>query len=95
MIPELDIWRVGASPKPRLQAAAANLLIRQRDADAVSEATRLAGRMLDRGERDGWQLWTPIRRAIEALQGTAAGRAELRSAAITPSPRRRAVLRVG
>jgi hypothetical protein len=43
VIPELDIWR------------AANLLICRHGAGAVSEATRLAGRMLDRGDSAGWQ----------------------------------------
>jgi hypothetical protein len=63
MISELDIWR------------AANLLIREHGAGAASEALRRAGQLLDRGDRDGWQLWARIRLAIEALQ--APGRGEL------------------
>lgn len=41
MVFERDIWR------------AADLLIRQHGANAVSEATRLAGRMLDNGDSVG------------------------------------------
>ena len=35
---------------------AASLLISQHGGTAVSEATRLAGRMLDRGDSEGWQV---------------------------------------
>lgn len=41
MIPEIAIWR------------AANLLINRHGEGAVMEATRLAGRMRDRGDSDG------------------------------------------
>jgi hypothetical protein len=52
-----EIWQV------------ANLLIIQHGARAVSEATRHAGRMLDRGDGAGWHLWAArIRLAVEALQ---------------------------
>jgi hypothetical protein len=60
-ISKIDIWR------------AANLLIRLRGATAVSEATRLAGRMLDRGDSGGWQAWARVRLAIEALQAPRRG----------------------
>jgi len=58
VISELDIYR------------AANPFIRQHGAGAASETTRLAGRMLDRGDSDGWQVWARIRLAsrLEAAQ---------------------------
>lgn len=61
MISELDVWR------------AANLLISQHGTGAASAATRLAGRMLDRGDSDGWQVWARIRLPIEALQAPRRG----------------------
>ena len=45
MIADIDIWR------------AANLLIRQRGADAEIEAARLADLMLDRGDKEGQLVW--------------------------------------
>jgi hypothetical protein len=61
VISEIDTWR------------AANLLIRQHGAGAAPEATRRAGRMLDRGDSDGWQVWAKIRLAVEALHATSEG----------------------
>jgi len=61
MIPELDIWR------------AANLLIRKHGADAELEAAKRADLMPGRGDDEGRLVWMRIRRAIEALQGPAAG----------------------
>jgi hypothetical protein len=62
MVSELDIWR------------AANLLVGRHGAAAASEATRWAGRMLDRGDCEGWQVWARIRRAVEDLQALRRGR---------------------
>lgn len=74
VIPELDIWRGWASPKPRLQAGvASNLLIQQHGANAVSEAARFASQMLDPGESAARLLWTRIRLAIEAQQAPRRG----------------------
>jgi len=61
VIPEIDIWR------------AANLLIRKDGPGAASEAMQLAGRMLDRGDSEGWQVWARIRLAVEALQAPRRG----------------------
>jgi hypothetical protein len=61
MIADIDIWR------------AANLLIRQRGADAETEAARLADLMLDRGDRGGQLVWMRIGRAIVKLQAPPAG----------------------
>jgi hypothetical protein len=58
------------------------LPISQHGAGAVSEATRLAGRMIERANAEGWQVWARIRLAIEALQGSAARRAELKRRAV-------------
>ena len=62
MIPDRDIWR------------AANLLIREHDADAELVAARCADEMLDRGEYDGQLVWMRIRRAIAELQAAPAGK---------------------
>jgi hypothetical protein len=62
MVSEFDIWR------------AANLLIGQHGDGAASEATRRAGRMLDRGDDDDRLVWMRIRRAIKALQAQPSGR---------------------
>jgi hypothetical protein len=51
MISELDIWR------------AANLLVSKHGEGSVTEATRLAGRMRDRGDSEGWQVWARISRS--------------------------------
>jgi len=61
MIADIDIWR------------AANLLIRQRGADAEIEAARLADLMLGRGDREGQLVWMRIGRAIVELQAPPAG----------------------
>ena len=61
MIADIDICR------------AANLLIRQRGADAEIEAARLADLMLDRGDREGQLVWMRIGRAIVELQAPPAG----------------------
>jgi hypothetical protein len=61
MIADIDIWR------------AANLLIRQRGADAEIEAARLADLMLDRGDREGQRVWMRIGRAVAELQAPPAG----------------------
>ncbi len=62
VIPEINVWR------------AANLPIKKHGAGAASEATRLAGRMLDRGDSDGCQVWARIRLAIEAPQAQPSGK---------------------
>jgi hypothetical protein len=62
MVSNLDIWR------------AANLLIRQHDADAELEAARLEDLVLDQGNDEGRPVWARIRRAIEALRAPASGR---------------------
>jgi hypothetical protein len=62
MISDLDIWR------------AANLLIREHEANAELEAVRRADLMLDRGDDRGRLLWQRIRRAIEDLQAVRHGR---------------------
>jgi hypothetical protein len=64
MIADIDIWRVWR---------AANLLIRQRGADAETEAARLADLMLDRGDREGQLVWMRIGRAIVELQAPPVG----------------------
>lgn len=61
MISEIDIWHT------------AQQLIAENGAGAVSEATRRAGRMLDRGDSAGWHTWARIRLAIEALQAPRRG----------------------
>jgi len=62
MIPDRDIWR------------AANLLIREHEADAEIVATRRADEMLERGDRDGQLVWLRIRRAIVELQAVPVGK---------------------
>jgi len=52
---ELDIWPT------------ANLLIGQHGTAAESEAARRAGRVLDRADFDGWQVWARIRLARDAV----------------------------
>jgi hypothetical protein len=56
MISDLDIWR------------AANLLIRRQGGRAVSEATRLACRMPDRGDACGGRRGARIGLAVEVPQ---------------------------
>ena len=56
VIPQIDIYR------------AANLLIEQHGADAVTEAVKLADLMLERGDREGQFVWFRIKKAIEWLQ---------------------------
>jgi hypothetical protein len=63
MISDLDIYR------------AANLLIDRHGADAVIEAARLIGRMLDHGDYEGQVVWRRIKRAIETLQEAPSGAA--------------------
>lgn len=48
----------------------------QHGANAALEATLRAGRMLDRGDSEGWLVWARVRLAIEMLRGIAAGRAK-------------------
>jgi hypothetical protein len=62
VITDIDIWQ------------AANLLIRQHGAGEASQATRLAGRMIERGDSAGWQVWARIRLAVEALQAPHQGK---------------------
>jgi hypothetical protein len=50
---------------------AANLVIRRNGADAVIEAARMVGRMLELGDLEDRDLWRRIRRAIEVLQAAA------------------------
>jgi hypothetical protein len=54
---EIDIWR------------AAHRLIEQHGEWAVElETNRLADIMLDRGDRDGEQMWLRVKRVIAALR---------------------------
>ncbi len=62
MIPDRHIWR------------AANLLIREHEADAEIVATRRADEMLERGDRDGKLVWLRIGRAIVELQAVPMGK---------------------
>ena len=62
MIPDRDIWR------------AANLLIREHEADAATVAARRGDEMLQRGDRDGQLVWPRIRRAIVGLQTVPVGK---------------------
>jgi len=61
VLSDLDIYR------------AANLLIQRHGRDAVVEAGRLVGLMLDRGDMEGRQVWLRIRRAIVQLQAVQIG----------------------
>ena len=61
MISDLDSYR------------AANLVIKRHGADAVIEATRMVGRMLELGDLEGRELGRRIRRAILVLQAPADG----------------------
>ena len=58
--------------RPRYQRAA-DLLISQHGAGAVSQRTRLARRMLDRGDSQGRQVWARTRLAVETLQAPRPG----------------------
>jgi hypothetical protein len=64
MIPDRDIWR------------AANLLIREHNADAEIVAARRADEMLERGDRDGQVVWLRInnKRAIGEFQSVPVGK---------------------
>jgi hypothetical protein len=62
MIPDRDIWR------------AANLLIREHEADAEIVAARRVDEMLQRGDRDGQLVWLRIRQAIVELQAVPVGK---------------------
>ena len=62
MIPDRDIWR------------AANLLIREHEADAETVAARRGDEMLERGDRDGQPVWLRIRRVIVELQTVSVGK---------------------
>ena len=61
MVSDLDVYR------------AANLLIRQHGQEAEIEAARLIDLLLDRGDREGWQVWLRIRRAILEMQAQQTG----------------------
>jgi hypothetical protein len=61
MIPDLDIWR------------AANLLIREYEADAEIAAVQRADEMLERSDRDGQLVGYRIRHAIVELQAGRSG----------------------
>jgi len=62
MIPDRDIWR------------AANLLIRERGAEAEVVSARRADEMLERGDHEGQLVWLRIRRAIVELQAAPIGK---------------------
>jgi hypothetical protein len=62
MIPDRDIWR------------AANLLIREHEADEEIVAARRVDEMLQRGDRDGQLVWLRIRQAIVELQAVPVGK---------------------
>jgi len=61
VIPEIEIYR------------AANLLIERHGSAAAVEAGRLLDLMLDRGDMEGRQVWSRIRRAIEQLHAAQTG----------------------
>lgn len=56
MIEELDIWR------------AANQMIVEHGGEARSEAMKLAAKMLERGDSEGYEVWSLIWTAIKVLQ---------------------------
>jgi hypothetical protein len=62
MIPDRDIWR------------AADLLIRERRADAEVVAARRVDEMLERGDRDAQLVWIRISRAIVEFQAAPVGK---------------------
>jgi hypothetical protein len=61
MVSDLDVWR------------AANLLVKQHNADAEVAAARRIDVLVDAGDRDGEMVWRRIRRAIVELQAAPAG----------------------
>jgi len=63
MISNLDIYR------------AANMLIERHGAEALTEAAKMIGEMLERGDPEGRDVWQRIRQAIADLQAQPSGRA--------------------
>jgi len=55
---EIDIWR------------SANHMVRQYGGNAGYEAGRKAGDLLVAGDREGFEVWTRIAKAIEAVTAT-------------------------
>jgi hypothetical protein len=56
VIEEFDIWR------------AANQMIVEHGGDARSEALKLAAKMLERGDQEGYEVWALIWTAIKVLE---------------------------
>ncbi len=61
MIPDLDIYR------------AANLLVKQHGEDAPIEAAMRADAKLEKGDLDGYAVWSRVVRAVGELQGSVPG----------------------